>query len=121
MRVLYIGGTGEISFECVHESVRLGHEVSVFNRGNNNTGLPPACHVIAGDANDDTRYRQLAANDFDVVCQFRLFAPADMQRDLSIFSLHDRSAEPHVPDRDADAARRRGVANVARQAGATSR
>ena len=24
MRILYIGGTGEISFACVHESVRLG-------------------------------------------------------------------------------------------------
>src|SRR4249920_1238957 len=38
MRILYIGGTGEISFACVHESVRLGHEVSVFNRGNHNAG-----------------------------------------------------------------------------------
>lgn len=88
MRVLYIGGTGEISFACIHESVRLGHDVSVFNRGNNNGGLPPACHVIVGDMNDDARYRQLAASDFDVVCQFRLFAPADMERDLSIFTGH---------------------------------
>jgi nucleoside-diphosphate-sugar epimerase len=88
MRVLYIGGTGEISFECVHESVRLGHDVSVFNRGNNNAGLPSACRLIRGDVEDDAAYRQLAANDFDAVCQFRLFTTQAMQRDLSVFAGH---------------------------------
>lgn len=88
MRVLYIGGTGEISFECVHESVRLGHDVSVFNRGNNNAGLPSACRFIQGDVDDDAAYRRLAANDFDAVCQFRLFTPEAMQRDLSVFAGH---------------------------------
>ena len=88
MRVLYIGGTGEISFECVHESVRLGHDVSVFNRGNNNAALPSVCRFIVGDVGDDATYRRLASNDFDVVCQFRLFAPEAMQRDLSLFTGH---------------------------------
>lgn len=85
MRVLYIGGTGEISFECIHETVRLGHDVSVFNRGNNNAGLPPECRLIAGDVEDDTAYRRLASDGFDVVCQFRLFAPEQLKRDLSVF------------------------------------
>ena len=88
MRVLYIGGTGEISFDCIHESVRLGHEVSVFNRGNNNAGLPRECRVIAGDVNDDKAYGQLAASDFDVVCQFRLIEPEAMHRDVSVFTGH---------------------------------
>ena len=88
MRVLYIGGTGEISFECIHESVRLGHDVSVFNRGNHNAGLPAACRVIVGDVGDDAAYRQLAAREFDVVCQFRLFAPEAMERDLGTFAGH---------------------------------
>jgi nucleoside-diphosphate-sugar epimerase len=86
MRVLYIGGTGEISYECIHESVRLGHDVSVFNRGNSNAGLPAECHLIRGDVHDDNAYRALAAENFDVVCQFRLFAPAEIERDIDVFS-----------------------------------
>lgn len=86
MRVLYIGGTGQISFDCVHESVKAGHDVSVLNRGHNNAGLPHACHLISGDVNDDAAYGRLAAQHFDVVCQFRLFDPVMMQRDLALFS-----------------------------------
>jgi len=63
MKVLYIGGTGEISFDCIHESVRLEHEVTVFNRGNNNAGLPDECRRIRGDINDHEAYRQLAADE----------------------------------------------------------
>ena len=48
MRVLYIGGSGEISFECIHESVRLGHDVTVFNRGRNNAGLPTGVSSVMG-------------------------------------------------------------------------
>ena len=86
MRVLYIGGTGEISFDCIHESVRLGHQVTVFNRGNSNVGLPPECRLITGDIEDDAAYRRLAELHFDVVCQFRLFTPSAMERDIAIFT-----------------------------------
>jgi len=88
MRVLYIGGTGEISFDCVRESVRLGHEVTVFNRGRHNAGLPRECRFVTGDVEDDAAYGRLAAAGFDVVCQFRLFSPAALRRDLALFSGH---------------------------------
>jgi nucleoside-diphosphate-sugar epimerase len=88
MRVLYIGGTGEISFECIHESVRLGHDVTVFNRGTHNAGLPAACRHVAGDVHDDDACARLAAQDFDVVCQFRLFSTEAMRRDLATFRGH---------------------------------
>ena len=88
MRVLFIGGTGEISFDCIHESVRLGHDVSVFNRGNHNHGLPSACRLITGDVEDDAAYRWLAVQGFDVICQFRLFTPEAMVRDIATFSGH---------------------------------
>jgi len=86
MRVLYIGGTGEISFDCIHESVRLGHEVTVFNRGRHNAGLPAACRFVAGDVEDDATYGRLAAGSYDAVCQFRLFDPAALARDLALFA-----------------------------------
>jgi nucleoside-diphosphate-sugar epimerase len=88
MRVLFIGGSGEISFDCIHESVRQGHEVTVFNRGNRNDGLPATCRFIRGDIDDDTAYAALAAERFDAVCQFRLFSPRAMARDIATFSGH---------------------------------
>lgn len=86
MRVLYIGGSGEISFDCIHETVRLGHEVTVFNRGHSNDGLPEVCRFITGDVEDDTAYGRLAEEHFDVVCQFRLFTPESMRRDVALFT-----------------------------------
>ena len=88
MRVLYIGGTGEISFDCIHESVRRGHEVTVYNRGHHNAGLPKQCRFVTGDVEDDAAYGRLAAQGFDVVCQFRLFTPAALERDIRLFSGH---------------------------------
>lgn len=88
MRVLYIGGSGEISFECIHESVRLGHDVTVFNRGRKNAGLPEQCRFITGDIEDDATYGRLASEAFDVICQFRLFTPAAIRRDIGIFAGH---------------------------------
>ncbi len=86
MRVLYIGGTGEISFDCIHESVRLGHDVTVYNRGHHNAGLPDGCRFVRGAVEDDAAYGRLAATGFDVVCQFRLFTPAALARDLGFFT-----------------------------------
>ncbi len=86
MKILYVGGTGEISFDCVHESVRAGHEVSVFNRGNHNAGLPEAVTFLTGDFEDDASYRQVAEQRFDVVCQFRVFDVDKLQRDLDLLT-----------------------------------
>jgi len=86
MKVLFVGGTGQISFDCVHESVRAGHEVWVFNRGNSNAGLPEATSFVTGDFDDDAVYGRVADMDFDVICQFRVFTPAQLQRDLALFT-----------------------------------
>ena len=88
MRVLYIGGTGQISFDCIHESVRAGHEVYVYNRGNNNEGLPEAVTFIKGDIFDDEAYFKLAEHNFDVICQFHLFNVEALKRDIELFSGH---------------------------------
>ena len=84
MKVLYIGGTGQISFDCIHQTVKAGHEVTVFNRGNNNAGLPESVDFITGDFNDDRQYAQILEHAFDVICQFRVFTPGQMKRDLEM-------------------------------------
>ncbi|MEM7532232.1 MAG: NAD-dependent epimerase/dehydratase family protein [Chloroflexota bacterium] len=88
MHILYIGGTGQISFDCIHESIKAGHEVTVYNRGNNNAGLPAECNFIQGDIHDDDAYFKLADHNFDVVCQFHLFTPDEIQRDIDLFTGH---------------------------------
>lgn len=86
MKILYIGGTGQISFACVHASVRLGHDVHVFNRGNHNDGLPAETTFHVGDMTDDDAYARLADERFDVVCQFRLFEPDHLAREFDTFA-----------------------------------
>jgi len=88
MRILYIGGTGQISFDCIHASVAAGHDVFVYNRGNNNAGLPADARIIRGDIFDDAEYGRLSDEKFDVVCQFHLFDVAALERDLRFFTGH---------------------------------
>ncbi len=88
MKVLYIGGTGEISHACVERSLDLGHEVTVFNRGRSSEAVPAAVEHVAGDVRDEVAYRQLAQRGFDAVCQFLAYETTDVQRDLDLFSGH---------------------------------
>ena len=86
MKVLFTGGTGQISFHCVHEAARAGHDVWVFNRGNSNAGLPPNVSFIQGDLGDDAAYGKVAETEFDVVCQFRVFTQEQMARDIELLA-----------------------------------
>ncbi len=86
MRVLYIGGTGEISLACVQASAAAGHAVSVFNRGRSNNELPPGIEQIRGDLADDVAYAALGDRRFDVVCQFKAYTPDEVKRDLRVFA-----------------------------------
>jgi nucleoside-diphosphate-sugar epimerase len=85
MKVLYAGGTGEISHACVAESLRLGHEVAVFNRGRSGRALPDGVEQIQGDLDDDAAYAGLGKGRFDVVCQFLAFDLQRIERDLKVF------------------------------------
>ncbi len=86
MKVLYIGGTGEISYECVTASVAAGQEVTVFNRGRSSEGLPPVVRRITGDIADEAAYRALGQQHFDVVCQFLAYQAQTIRRDKEIFA-----------------------------------
>jgi nucleoside-diphosphate-sugar epimerase len=83
--ILYIGGTGQISLPCVEASVAIGHKVTVLNRGRTAAPLPKGVSALAGDMNGDP-YAGLGDRHFDVVCQFRLFTPEQMKRDIATFT-----------------------------------
>jgi len=86
MKVLYIGGTGEISHACVQRSVAAGHDVTVFNRGQTDEPLPDGVRRVAGDLADAAAYAALGEGHFDVVCQFLAYAVETVERDLEVFA-----------------------------------
>lgn len=83
--ILYIGGTGQISLPCAEASVAIGHKVTVLNRGRTAVPLPKGVSALTGDMNGDP-YAGLGNRHFDVVCQFRLFTPEQMKRDIATFA-----------------------------------
>ncbi|MEO8532077.1 MAG: SDR family oxidoreductase, partial [Deltaproteobacteria bacterium] len=83
MKVLYIGGTGQISHACVLESLSLGHEVTMFNRGTTGDDLPVEVKRIHGEMNDAT-YRGL--DGYDAICQFIAFKPDQVEKDIATFA-----------------------------------
>lgn len=87
MNVLFIGGTGQISYPCVADAVARGHKVSVYNRGKRSEALPAGVTSIVGELGGP-EYTGLARSKFDVVCQFIAFTPDQVGRDIEIFSGH---------------------------------
>jgi nucleoside-diphosphate-sugar epimerase len=85
LSVLYIGGTGQISLPCVEESVAAGHRVTVLNRGHTSVTLPKGVEALTGDMHGEP-YGALGNRTFDVVCQFRLYTPAEMKKDIATFT-----------------------------------
>lgn len=85
MKVLYIGGSGEISYSCVLESLALGHDVVVLNRQRTLQELPTAVRQIAGDLSSPDGYGALGNERFDAVCQFFAFDSARIEQDLKTF------------------------------------
>ncbi|SDE13509.1 SDR family oxidoreductase [Glycomyces harbinensis] len=86
--VLFIGGTGRISTSCVREAVAQGMDVTVLNRGKTSErALPPGVTTIAADVNDPESVRAaLGDASFDAVVNWVNFTPAQVQRDIDLFS-----------------------------------
>src|SRR5450432_819777 len=90
MRVLFIGGTGNISAACSRLVLERGHELYVLNRGQRAVELPGA-RVLHADINDEAAVAQvLLGLSFDAVANFIAFSPSDVTRDLRLFSGRTR-------------------------------
>jgi nucleoside-diphosphate-sugar epimerase len=86
LKVLFIGGTGNISLPCVAAAVKAGHKVTLFNRGATDASALSGVDSVVGDMKDGATYRGLGKSGFDVVCQFIVFTPEQMSKDIEIFS-----------------------------------
>ena len=86
MKVLFIGGTGNISIACTKSALEKGYEVYHLNRGKTENPFGNRVNSILADVNN----RESIANavkdiTFDVVANFVAFIPEDIKRDFEIF------------------------------------
>lgn len=86
MKLLFIGGTGNISTAVSRRLLAAGHELWLLNRGRRSAELPGARSIIA-DINQPAVVRTVLGEDkFDVVVDWIAFNPEDVQRDVDLFS-----------------------------------
>jgi nucleoside-diphosphate-sugar epimerase len=86
MKALVLGGTGSISREIVEQLVAAGHETTVYNRGQRETGMPLQVKKIIGDRFNYPAFEaQMAEHRFDVVFDMISYTAEDMASALRAF------------------------------------
>ncbi len=86
MKVLVIGGTGNISREVVAALLKANHDVVLFNRGMNPDPPPPGLRVIKGDRrNRDDFAGKMSLEQFDAVIDMICFDADDAASSVRAF------------------------------------
>lgn len=94
MRVVVVGGTGNISIGVVKALLAFGHEVTLFNRGTTDLreqgltdeAMPAGVRLIAGDRHDRAAFEQRMREEaFDVAIDMICFTAEDAESDLRAF------------------------------------
>jgi nucleoside-diphosphate-sugar epimerase len=84
MRILFLGGTGNISTACVEHALARGHHVGVLTRGKR--PCPPTVEALVGDRDDPEALRRAAAGRWDAVADFLAYTPAQVESAISAFA-----------------------------------
>jgi nucleoside-diphosphate-sugar epimerase len=91
MKVLFIGGTGNISGACSRQAVQRGIELYHLNRGKAQADIPAVVKTITADIKDKKKVlAALGEMDFDVVVNFIAFTPDDVKQDIEVFTGRTR-------------------------------
>lgn len=88
MKVLFIGGTGNISTSCTRAAIEKGIEVVHLNRGTSaDSELSSKVTTLRCDVKNREEMRRVIGNlSFDVVVDWIAFQPEDIERDLALFA-----------------------------------
>jgi nucleoside-diphosphate-sugar epimerase len=83
MKVLFIGGTGEISAACSWRAAELGLDLHLLTRGRGvKRPVPEGAELLRADIRDPAAARAaIGSRDFDVVA----FTPQQVQADIDLF------------------------------------
>lgn len=87
MKALFIGGTGTISSAITRLVAQTpGWELYLLNRGTRRDEVPANVHSLIADINDEEAVLSVLGDmQFDVVCDFIGFVPAQVERDIRLF------------------------------------
>ncbi len=87
MRVLFIGGTGNISTACVEQALALGHDVTLLNRGTRDATFSRPVSTVHCDRNDRTALAHVASEGrYDVVADFIAMLPEQVAGAINAFT-----------------------------------
>ena len=86
-KALFIGGTGTISTAITAKLAAEGEwELTLLNRGSRSAQVPENVRILKADINDEAAVAQLlAGSQWDCVCDFIGFVPAQVERDWRLF------------------------------------
>lgn len=91
MKILFIGGTGNISRAVSRQTAAAGHHLTLLNRGQRATDLPTGIRTLAADLRDPVAVAAALGDEtFDAVVNWIAFTPSDIERDVALF--HGRTA-----------------------------
>jgi nucleoside-diphosphate-sugar epimerase len=88
MKVLFIGGTGNISVSVSKLAIAHGHDLYLLNRGRTAAEIKGAKVIVADIKQPDQVREAIREHHFDVVVNWIAFTPADVEQDISIFRGH---------------------------------
>lgn len=89
LKILILGGTGFIGPHMVHEVLRRGHEVTLFNRGKTNRTMFPDLELLIGDR--DNGLDALVGRKWDAVVDNSGYVPRHVADSARLLT----SAVPH--------------------------
>ena len=90
LKVLFIGGTGNISTACTRYAISLGYEIFQLNRGNSKEKNKDIYNLHT-DINNKIEVKKLLKDlHFDVVVNFIAFDVNDIERDYELFKEKTR-------------------------------
>lgn len=84
MKVLFIGGTGNISLSASRLLLSRGCDLWLLNRTGSHVDLPSA-HFICGDIDTPQAHRHLDDFEWDAVVNWIAFTPEHIERDIQLF------------------------------------
>ena len=84
MKVLFIGGTGNISTSVSKLCVERGMDLYLLNRGTTGVTIPGA-KTMTGDISQPEIAKVLENHNWDVVVNWIAFKPEDIERDINLF------------------------------------
>ncbi|MCJ7666003.1 MAG: SDR family oxidoreductase [Actinobacteria bacterium] len=85
MKVLFIGGTGNISTSCSFLTLEKGIDLYHLNRGVTKEEIPGVISIKADINNKEEMLEAIGDHDFDVVVDWIAFTRDDVKRDYEIF------------------------------------